>query len=121
MGRTAATAKYSKHREIFPDLLSNGGGRLIASESVLKESNRLSTGLSLEGDTFPALGHAPCLQWERAPPRRGGRVFATELLRVEGQVSRGFDDVRNTKEARSSLRLRRRRAHHGNSSPGHRP
>ena len=48
-------------------------------------------------------------------------MFATELLRVEGQVSRGFDDVRNTKEARSSLRLRRRRAHHGNSSPGHRP
>ena len=60
-----ATAKYSKHREIFPDLLSNGGGRLIASESVLKESNRLSTGLSLEDDMSPALGHAPCLQWER--------------------------------------------------------
>jgi len=61
MGWTVVTAKYSKHREIFRDLLSSGGGRVIASESVLKESNRLSTGLSLEDDTFPALGHAPCL------------------------------------------------------------
>jgi hypothetical protein len=45
-------------------------------------------------------------------------VFATELHRVEGQVSRGFDGVGKAKEARSSLRLQRRRAHQGNSSPG---
>jgi hypothetical protein len=45
-------------------------------------------------------------------------VFATELQRVEGQFSRGFDGMRKAKEAPASLRLQRRRAHQGNSSPG---
>ena len=45
-------------------------------------------------------------------------MFATELHRVEGLVSRGFDGVRKAKEARSPLRPQRRRAHQGNSSLG---